>query len=238
MLANIPALVQLLSLLTGVLGILVPGLGYLAHERRVLMLNVPREFLEYGPYQSALTGFSVCWHMPWRMAHAATSGLSWMAVLSLGILAVFLFRRVIFRTWRSPAGALAAFLLLEIPAVLVSLGYVQLVTVARNEAPRPPAGGEFTVLDRMQFQAHGWIQNSAPEKRVQADALAGVSGWLMLFTMTLFLESRRRAAVSDGVVRTFFRASGAVALLLSVFFCAGKTRQPTLMRKAVLHIRP
>ena len=219
-LANVPVLVQLLSLVTGVLGILVPGLGYLTHERRVLMLSLPREALEYGPYQAALTGFSVCWHLPWRMAYAATSGNGWVLSISLGILAILLTRGAIFRRCRrSPAKALVVLLLVQIPVVLVSLGYSLAVTLARNDAAEHHGKGPITLPERARFETRSWIENPTIEYRCRATELAGLSGWLMLLTVIMLRESRRHAAGSEGMFRTCFSLCGAGFLMLAVFLC-------------------
>jgi hypothetical protein len=219
-LSNVPILVQLFSLVGGVLGILVPGLGYLTHERRVLMLSVPRESLEYGPYQAALTGFSVCWHLPWQMAYALTSGPNWMMGISLAVLTVILLRTLAIRKiFRPSTKTLAVLLVLQITGVVTSLGYSQVITLERNEVPQALGRGGFSLIERARLQTRGWIENPTPATRARASALAGLSGWLTLFAVTMMLESQRLAAKSRGAVRFCFKACQGAFLVLSVFLC-------------------
>jgi hypothetical protein len=211
---DIPTSIQVLGLVSGFIGVAVPGIGYLTHERRVQLLDLPREVFEYGPYQAALTGCAALWHLPWRMVNAMTVGNTLIRLVAITALVIAFFRKPLLRRWRNPRMSLAAVTLLMVLVAISGKTYSNLITLQRDQQPS-------MLSDHGRATTFEWLQNPNDANNVLVDALAGVIGWLILAATVAAIEFKLLARSPVTVVSRSAWA-GVVSSCVALFFLIGQ----------------
>lgn len=216
LLSEVPAVVQLGGAVAAVVLFAVPALGHLALSHRAELMGLPVGLVSYAPEHLALTGASMLWKLPWRMAYALVhgelflTGAAWLAVLG-----AFLAGRPARMHSRLRVLALVGL------SIVVLLGAVCLRRLLAPNGASLASGQMRDIVSMAEFEVHSWLVNPGELNRRRREALAGVGGWIGLLCGSLAVAWVDRSRGTHGAGRVSARVASAL-LALSTLFLIGQ----------------